>query len=173
MTQKDLRRMSKEELIRIICVLQNSENALQAEREQLEEELQQKRIPLQNAGSLVDCGEKVMELLRQAQEQAEQEAQIRREANADSALYAEAVVKQAKVRAEKMIWQAKQDAAGIQLVAEQAIAQYIKDHRETDTCRAEETPLPTQPQEAPDRQKAENERLREIYKRSRASSAMG
>lgn len=131
MTQKDLRRMSKEELIEIIRKLQACEDALQAERQQLEEQLQKNRISLQNAGSLVDCGQKVLELLQKAQQQAEQEAQAKREANADSALYAEAVVKQAKVRAEKIIQEAEQDAAAIQFVAERAIEKYLKDHAES------------------------------------------
>ncbi len=167
MTQKDIRKMSKEELIKIIHALQESENALQAEREQLEEQLQHSRIPLQNAGSLVDCGQKVMDLLQTTQERTEQEAQAKREANADSALYAEAVVKQARVRAEKMIDQAQQDAAGIQLVAKRAIENYLRDRQEKERRLEEEARRQAQAQKA-----AETERLREIYKMRRAS-AMG
>ncbi len=167
MTRKDLRRMSKDELIEIIHMLQESEVALQEERQQLEAELQQNRIPLQNAGSLVDCGQKVMDLLQQAQQQTEQEAEARRAANADSALYAEAVVKQAKVRAEKMICEAKRDAVGIQMTAKRAIERYLKDRKEREKRREEETRCQAQAQ-----RKEEIKKLREIYKQNR-TSAMG
>lgn len=167
MAQKDLRKMSKEELIEIIRKLQVCENALQAERQQLEAQLQQRRIPLQNAGSLVDCGQKVLDLLQQTQEQVERDAQIKRAANADSALYAEAVVKQAKVRAEKVIQEAEQDAAVIQFIAQRAIEKFLKDHSESKEQRGGETHRQMQSRKA-----TQKERLQEIYKRSRAS-AMG
>ncbi len=113
--------MSKSELIRIIGVLQDSENALEEERQHLEYQLQEAKAPLRKAGSLTDCGQRVMDILRKAQEQARQEAKTRRMADADSVRYAEETVKTARLQAEEMLEQARQDAGELQQTARRTI----------------------------------------------------
>ncbi len=113
--------MSKRELIRIIDALQDSENALEEERQHLEHQLQETRAPMKKAGSLTECGQKAMDILQQAQEQARQEAKAGRTADADSVRYAEETVQQARLRAKEMIEQARQDAQRLQQTGRQII----------------------------------------------------
>ena len=67
MAEKELRRMSRSELIEIIYELRKSEEALQAEIEALEKQLEEKQHKISKAGSLAELSAGLNGLFEAAQ----------------------------------------------------------------------------------------------------------
>ncbi len=72
MTDKEFRRLSRADLIEIIYELQQSEKALQTEVEDLKRQLQDRRITIENAGSLAEVLAKLSGLFEAAQTTADE-----------------------------------------------------------------------------------------------------
>ena len=72
MTDKEFRRLSREELVEIIYELQRSEAALREENDRLKEKLADRSLKLENAGSLAEASLALNGVFEAAQSAADQ-----------------------------------------------------------------------------------------------------
>lgn len=71
MTDKDLRRLSRADLIEIIYELKKNEVRLTKENEELRQQLENRRILIENAGSIAEAAVKLNDLFAVAQRTAD------------------------------------------------------------------------------------------------------
>lgn len=71
MADKELRRMNRSELIEIIYALQQNEELLRQENQRLREELDEKRIKIENAGSIAEASLSLSHIFEDAQKAAD------------------------------------------------------------------------------------------------------
>ena len=67
MIGKELKKLSRRELVDVIYQMKRNEQAMQKELSALQEELQNKRIRIDNAGSVADAAADIAQLLNAAQ----------------------------------------------------------------------------------------------------------
>ena len=72
MTDKEFKRLSRAQLIEIIYQLQLREEELEAENQQLKEELADRRLRLQEAGNLAEAALEINDVMRAVQSAADQ-----------------------------------------------------------------------------------------------------
>lgn len=114
MTDKELQRLSRADLIEIIYRLQQSEKALQEENEVLRQKLKDKRIAIEQSGSLAEVLAKLSGLFEAAQatadgylEKAEQLLEEAKQTRAQADEYQAAIKQQAAKRASVTMQQLK------------------------------------------------------------------
>ena len=71
MTDKELRKLNRKELLEILVEQQREIDRLKSELEQAEKELQERRIIIENAGSLAEASIAMTNLLEEAQKAAD------------------------------------------------------------------------------------------------------
>lgn len=123
---KELRRMSRPELIEIIYALKSNEEALKKKNAQLNEELNDRTIRIEKAGSIAEASLQLNDVFEAAQAAADEYLNSIREANASmedkqqtAATEAERVVSEAKTRAEGIVADANEEAARIMTMAKE------------------------------------------------------
>lgn len=84
MTDKEFRRLSREELVEIIYELQRSEAALREENDRLKEKLADRSLKLENAGSLAEASLALNGVFEAAQSAADQYLAAIRDAQAEA-----------------------------------------------------------------------------------------
>lgn len=157
--EKELRKMSRAELIEIIYELEQREEEierekerLQAEKEELQHMLEERRILLSEAGSIAEAAMRLSRIFETAQETADQYLTSVAAMQEDSGrkvktmiteaqMQADTIVAQAKGEAEEVVYSAKEYARKLQSEAENSLnhARQEKERieAETDTAVAE------------------------------------
>lgn len=111
MVGKELKKLSRRELVDVIYQMKRNEQELQVELESLREELQNKRIRLENAGSIADAAAGITQLLTSAQETADlylsEIACMKSETERECAR----LIAEAKIKADEIIARAKEGKA--------------------------------------------------------------
>ncbi|MCD7919611.1 MAG: DNA repair protein [Clostridiales bacterium] len=106
MADKELRKMSRTELIEIIYALQQNERALRAENEDLHRRLEDKTIRIENAGSIAEAALSLNRIFEDAQAAAQQYLASVQAANGT----AEEILAQARRRADELLAAAQSGA---------------------------------------------------------------
>lgn len=121
MAEKELRRMSREELVEIIYALQQNQQTLEEQNHALQAKLDERTLKWQKAGSLAEAALSLNGVFESAQAAADQylasvqageeEARARaEEITADARRQADELLADAKREADNLTAQAKQDA---------------------------------------------------------------
>ncbi len=109
MADKELRRMNRTELIEIIYALQQNENNLRTENEELKEQLDDKAIRIERAGSIAEAALSLNHIFEDAQSAAEQYSYSLQSAYGQ----ADEIVAAARAEADQIITQAQAQAREI------------------------------------------------------------
>ena len=128
MADKELKRMSRPELIEIIYALKSSEESLRKQKADLEEQLNDRTIRIEEAGSIAEAALKLNDIFAIAQESADDYLNSIKDANSSmeekqhaAQIEAERTVNEAKTQAEKLVEDANEEAARtIAMAKEQA-----------------------------------------------------
>lgn len=108
MTDKDLRRMSRGELIEIIYEYRMKTDELTAENEKLTNQLNERIIKINEAGSIAEAALSLSSIFEAAQMAADQYLEsVRAFLGSDAQSQADAIIEQAKKRAEDIENQAQ------------------------------------------------------------------
>lgn len=108
MTDKEVKRLSRPQLIDIIYQLQTREEELLEENSRLSDALNSKRIRMEKTGNIAEAALELNDVFRSAQNAAEQYlAEIKSHAEDEK----QQIISEAKEEARQMIRQAEQEAA--------------------------------------------------------------
>ena len=117
MTDKEIRRLRREDLLQILIDQQKRIDEMTAELESCHSELENRRITVANAGSMAEAAlalNQVFDKASQAAQQYEDEMRLRcDEAKQQAEREAEQIVSQAREEAERIIAEAREEADGI------------------------------------------------------------
>ena len=113
MPDRELRRMSRTELVEIIFALKQSEDQLKAENAALTAQLQQRQIHIEHAGSIAQAALELNKVFEAAQAAADEYVASVRAANQNTEAAANALRAEAKAEAEQILAQAQADAAAL------------------------------------------------------------
>ena len=128
MTDKEFKRLGRAQLIEIIYQLQLQIDKLNEEKQELENELKDKRLRLSNAGNIADAALEINNCFRSAQNAAEQYLNeikaIREETEAER----QRVLSQARAEAEAIIAGAKKTQVDYDSAIEAILKEYKQSH---------------------------------------------
>ena len=128
MTDKEFKRLSRAQLIDIIYQLQLQIDKLNEEKQELENELKDKRLRLSNAGNIADAALEINNCFRSAQNAAEQYLNeikaIREETEAER----QRVLSQARAEAEAIIAGAKKTQVDYDSAIEAILKEFKQSH---------------------------------------------
>ena len=128
MTDKEFKRLSRAQLIEIIYQLQLQIDKLNEEKQELENELKDKRLRLSNAGNIADAALEINNCFRSAQNAAEQYLNeikaIREETEAER----QRVLSQARAEAEAIIAGAKKTQVDYDSAIEAILKEFKQSH---------------------------------------------
>ena len=126
MAEKELRRMSRPELIEIIYALKSNEESLQKKNAHLEEQLNDRTIQISEAGSIAEAALQLNDIFSTAQIAADDYLTSIKAANVSmeeeqkaAAKEAERVVAEAQAQAEQIVAEANSEAARIMTMAKE------------------------------------------------------
>lgn len=126
MAEKELRRMSRPELIEIIYALKSNEESLQKKNAHLEEQLNNRTIQISEAGSIAEAALQLNDIFSTAQIAADDYLTSIKAANVSmeeeqkaAAKEAERVVAEAQAQAEQIVAEANAEAARIMTMAKE------------------------------------------------------
>ena len=126
MAEKELRRMSRPELIEIIYALKSNEESLQKKNTHLEEQLNDRTIQISEAGSIAEAALQLNDIFSTAQIAADDYLTSIKAANVSmeeeqkaAAKEAERVVAEAQAQAEQIVAEANAEAARIMTMAKE------------------------------------------------------
>ena len=111
MTDKEFRRLTREELVDIIYELQKTQEQLRAENEELKKQLADKKLKMENAGSIAEAALALNGVFEAAQEAADQYLAQVRAANERTQSVCDRVIANAQRRAAEIVKQAQDEAA--------------------------------------------------------------
>ena len=128
MTDKEFKRLSREQLIEIIYQLQLQIDKLSEQTQELENRLKDKRLRLSNAGNIADAALEINNCFRCAQNAAEQYLNeikaIREETEAER----QRILSQARAEAEAIIANTKRTQDDYDSVIEAILKEYRQSH---------------------------------------------
>ena len=128
MTDKEFKRLSRAQLIDIIYQLQLQLDKVNEEKQELENELKDKRLRLSNAGNIADAALEINNCFRSAQNAAEQYLNeikaIREETEAER----QRVLSQARAEAEAIIAGAKKTQVDYDSAIEAILKEFKQSH---------------------------------------------
>ena len=110
MAEKELRRMSREELVEIIYAMQQQQQQLEQENQQLTEKLQERTLKWEKAGSLADAALSLNGVFEAAQAAADQYLASIQAGQADAEARAKAITDEAQAKADQLLADARRDA---------------------------------------------------------------
>lgn len=145
MADKELRRMSRPELIEIIYALKSNEESLQKQNENLRMKLNDRTLRMEKAGSIAEAALQLNDVFSVAQAAADDYLASVKAANEDmeekkqtAAIEAERVVSEAQAQAEQVIGDANQEAARIITMArEQADSTLMEAKKNAEATKTE------------------------------------
>lgn len=114
MPDRELRRMSRTELVEIIFALKQSEDQLKAENAALAAQLQQREIHIEQAGSIAQAALELNRVFEAAQAAADEYVASVRAANQNTEAAASALRAQAKAEADQILADAQAQADALQ-----------------------------------------------------------
>lgn len=122
MPDRELRHMSRTELVEIIFALKQSEDQLKAENAALTAQLEDRQLHIQNAGSIAQAALELNKVFEAAQAAADEYlASVRAAAAADGPADAQLTLAQAREQAEAMKRQTEADCKAMVAKAEQEV----------------------------------------------------
>lgn len=125
MTDKEFKRLRRDELIDIIYALQQSEKALQEENESLRRRLSEREIKINNSGSIAEAALALNGVFEAAQSAADQYLEQVRQNNdkyqAEVRAQAAAILEQAQTECDEMRRQAEADCERIRAKADEIL----------------------------------------------------
>ena len=119
MTDKEFRKMSRADLVQIIYRLQQREEELQGEIVSLNEQLNDRRCLIENAGSIADASLSLNRVMESAQAAADQYIEAVRTMCAGAEEKARTIIDDANQESVQIILKAKQEASEIRREAEE------------------------------------------------------
>ena len=138
MVSKDLKTLSRRELVDIIYQMKKNEEKLQGEITSLQEALQGRQIQLSTAGSIADAALSLANVFSSAQSAADiylQEiARMKQDAEAECAK----MIEDARQQSEKMIAQSEKQCAGLNEQYRRECVKWYKLHQEVQPLEAVE-----------------------------------
>lgn len=123
MAKKELRKMSRTELIEIIYILQQDEKTLKKENEDLRRQLDDKRLRLEKAGSIAEAALSLNHIFEDAQEASRQYLETLVSASAEAEDQAKQILEDAQKQAEEILAAAQEQRRQIQAECEQLKAE--------------------------------------------------
>lgn len=134
MTDQELRRLTREDLLDIIYELQRRTQQLEQENETIRKQLADRTVKLENAGSIAEAALAVNGVFEAAQAAADQYLAQVRAANEQSQQLADRIVADAQRRANAIVQQAQQEADSIRTMTDEGTQQRWAELQEkTDT----------------------------------------
>ncbi len=119
MAEKELRHMSRTELIEIIYALQQEEQSLQQENEDLKSQLDDRMIRLENAGSIAEASLQLNHLFEDAQAAADQYLLSVKKMQENARSAGDEVIRAAQKKARRILASARKQAQQIRGQSEQ------------------------------------------------------
>ncbi len=113
MPDRELRRMRRTELVEIILALKQTEDRLRAENAALSDQLQERQIHIENAGSIAQAALELNRVFEAAQAAADEYVASVRATNKSTDAAANALRAQAEAEAEQILAQAQTEAANL------------------------------------------------------------
>lgn len=113
MAEKELRRMSREELVEIIYAMQQNQQQLEKQNQDLQAQLEERTLKWENAGSLAEAALSLNHVFESAQAAADQYLASVKAGEDDARARAEEITKQAQAQADKLLADARRDADAI------------------------------------------------------------
>ncbi len=110
MAEKELRHMSRTELIEIIYALQQEEQSLQQENEDLKSQLDERVISLENAGSIAEASLQLNHIFEDAQSAADQYLLSVKEMQKNAASAGDEMISAARKKARRIVSSARKQA---------------------------------------------------------------
>ncbi len=123
MAEKELRKMSRSELIEIIYALQQNEKQVEEERDELRRQLENRVIALDKSGSIAEAALSLNDVFSKAQDAADQYLQS---LQSDSSI----ITTKAEERAREILRQARRDAAAMMAETEKQCRERNKQNEE-------------------------------------------
>lgn len=131
MTDKEFRHMSRGDLVEIIYQYQQREQALQSQVVSLTEELNDRRIKINNAGSLAEAVLSLNHVMETAQAAADQYLDEIRSVHTDATAREKEIIDAANRRADEIILQAQVEASALRKQADTECAE-LREEAEAD-----------------------------------------
>lgn len=119
MAEKGLRRMKRTELIEIIYALKSDAERIRKEKDELWDQLHQRNIKIEEAGSIAEASLNINEVFVSAQAAADDYLNSVKAVNAEQEAYIQSVKENAEQEAMQIILQARQKAEVIEAQAKQ------------------------------------------------------
>ena len=113
MAEKELRRMSREELVEIIYAMQQKQQALEKQNQDLQAQLAERTLKWKNAGSLAEAALSLNNVFESAQAAADQYLASVQAGQEEAAARAEEIKAQAQAEADKLLADARRDADAV------------------------------------------------------------
>lgn len=119
MPDRELRRMSRTELVEIIFALKQSEDQLKAENDALKAQLADRQIHIENAGSIAQAALELNRVFEAAQAAADEYLASVRTSSPKPDAISDALREQARTEARQILAQAKADADALKAQTQQ------------------------------------------------------
>lgn len=118
MAEKELRRMSREELVEIIYAMQQRQQQLEQEKADLQAKLEERTLKWEKAGSLAEAALSLNDVFAAAQAAADQYLESVKAGEEEARARAQQITAQAETEADKLLADARRDAETITKQAE-------------------------------------------------------
>lgn len=111
MAEKELRKMSRSELVDIIYALKNDEELLEQERNSLQEALENRRIEIENAGSIAEAALSLNRVFASAQQAADDYVLSAKKMSEETEMKRQTILREAQEEKKKILEEAGREAA--------------------------------------------------------------
>ena len=128
MTDKEFKKLSRAQLIEIIYRLQLELDKVNEEKQELENELTDKRLRLQSAGSIADAALEINDCFRTAQNAAEQYLNEIKNMRKETEAECRRIIEDAHAEAEAIISGAKNTQCDFEAEIEAVLKELKQDH---------------------------------------------
>ena len=128
MTDKEFKRLSRAQLIDIIYQLQLQIDKLNEEKQELENELADKRLRLSNAGNIAEAALEINDCFRSAQSAAEQYLNEIKAIREETETERQRILKQARAEASEIISEAAKIRSDYDSAVENILKEYGQSH---------------------------------------------
>ena len=128
MTDKEFKRLSRAQLIEIIYQLQLQIDKLNEEKQELENELADKRLRLSTAGNIAEAALEINDCFRSAQNAAEQYLNEIKAIREETDTERQRILKEAKAEAEAIIAGAKNTQGDYDSAIEAILKEFKQNH---------------------------------------------
>ena len=128
MTDKEFKRLSRAQLIEIIYQLQLENEKINAQKQELESALEDRRIRLSNAGNIADAALEINNCFRSAQDAAEQYLNEIKAIREEAEVQRQNILAQAQAEAEAIIAGAKNTQGDYDSAVEAILTEFKQGH---------------------------------------------